>query len=388
MKSNKIKKEFKKAVNAYLKGKANEEQLLFIQQYFDLFNELDEVLVEQDFKFIEFTGDRIHSNINKLIEERNKKGTDYLKFVYLVAAVISVTILSVHLYQGNSVRRTTENHQIAANTVSGKRKTTLTLFNGIELSLADLKTGEVTNQLGTIVTKTKDGQLIYRNSGSAKETLAYNKIETPKGGGAQVQLPDGTKVWLNASSSLKYPLLFHDHERKIELTGEAYFEVSKDKTKPFKVYSSGQVVEVLGTHFNIKAYSGEPSVKTTLLEGIVRVSNLVTHANVVIKPGQQSTLLKGNSSHQVIEVKNIDVAEAVAWKNGYFMFNDESLESVLREISRWYDVDIQYQRESLKHQLFSGTLSRYANVSQVLRKLELTQSVHFKIEGRHITVME
>ncbi|MGY0036944.1 FecR family protein [Pedobacter sp. NJ-S-72] len=209
-------------------------------------------------------------------------------------------------------------------------------------------------------------------------------METPKGGQYQLVLPDGTKVWLNAASSLRYPVAFQGNERKVELTGEAYFEVAKDKTRPFEVYSNNQVVQVLGTHFNINAYSNEPFVSTTLLEGSVKVTNSLTNAQKIIRPGQQSLISKDGQAG--IEVKNMDLDEAVAWKNGYFMFNEEELESILKKVSRWYNVDVQYEQEELKHQLFSGTLSKYSNVSQVLKKLEMLQSIHFKIEGRKIIV--
>jgi len=394
MKSKKLKKfkaEFLKAVEAYLEGTADEDQILFLEQYFDLFEEVEEILEYHNLMQTRNVGNLMHSRIHQDItrwEDLEKKSEvvtgSSMKYWYMAAAAVFVTFTSVYIYQANQNKFESANQYKVASIVPGRSKAILTLSNGSKIILADSKNGEITNQSGTIITK-KDSQLVYQKSGSsAADKYAYNAVETPKGGQYQLVLPDGTKVWLNAASSLRYPLAFQGNERKVELTGEAYFEVAKDKTRPFKVHSNNQVVEVLGTHFNINVYSNEPFVKTTLLEGSVKVTNSSTNAQTIIRPGEQSIIQKtGNSA---IKVKDVDIDEAVAWKNGYFMFNSEQLESVLRKISRWYDVDIQYQNEELKHQLFSGTLSKYLSVSQVLKKLELLQSVHFKTEGRKIIV--
>ncbi|MBB5637838.1 hypothetical protein HDE68_003763 [Pedobacter cryoconitis] len=394
MNSKKLKKfkaEFLKAVEAYLEGTADEDQILFLEQYFDLFEELEEILEYHNLMQTRNVGNLMHSRIHQDItrwEDLEKKSEvvtgSSMKYWYMAAAAIFVTFTSVYIYQANQNKFESINQYKVASIVPGRSKAILTLSNGSKIILADSKNGEITNQSGTIITK-KDSQLVYQKSGSSPaDKYAYNAVETPKGGQYQLVLPDGTKVWLNAASSLRYPLAFQGNERKVELTGEAYFEVAKDKTRPFKVHSNNQVVEVLGTHFNINVYSNEPFIKTTLLEGSVKVTNSSTNAQTIIRPGEQSIIQKtGNSA---IKVKDVDMDEAVAWKNGYFMFNSEQLESVLRKISRWYDVDIQYQNEELKHQLFSGTLSKYLSVSQVLKKLELLQSVHFKTEGRKIIV--
>ncbi|MBB6270406.1 ferric-dicitrate binding protein FerR (iron transport regulator) [Pedobacter cryoconitis] len=394
MKSKKLKKfkaEFLKAVEAYLEGTADEDQILFLDQYFDLFEEVEEILEYHNLMQTRNVGNLMHSRIHQDItrwEDLEKKSEvvtgSTIKYWYMAAATVFVTVTSVYIYQANQNKFESANQYKVASIVPGRSKAILTLSNGSKIILADSKNGEIANQSGTIVTK-KDSQLVYqRSSSSAADKYASNAVETPKGGQYELVLPDGTKVWLNAASSLRYPLAFQGNERKVELTGEAYFEVAKDKTRPFKVHSNNQVVEVLGTHFNINVYSNEPFVKTTLLEGSVRVTNSSTNAQTIIRPGEQSIIQKAGNS--AIKVKNVDMDEAVAWKNGYFMFNSEQLESVLRKISRWYDVDIQYQNEELKHQLFSGTLSKYLSVSQVLKKLELLQSVHFKTEGRKIIV--
>jgi len=236
------------------------------------------------------------------------------------------------------------------------------------------------------VVKDAKGKLEYKPLGSVlagKGALVYNRIQVPYGGQYQLELPDGTKVWLNAGSSLRYPVSFTGHERKVELTGEGYFEVAKNKTMPFRVQTSKQVVEVLGTHFNINAYNDDPSVKTTLLEGSVKVTQNTMGTFKMLKPGQQS-VLKNNE----LQVKEADTEEAVAWKNGLFLFNDQSLDEIMHQVSRWYDLQIVFDDVSLKTQRFGGSISRFKNVSQLLQVLESTGSVHFKIEGRRLTAMK
>lgn len=265
----------------------------------------------------------------------------------------------------------------------GSNKAILTLSNGTKVALDDAVNGKVSGQAGIQITKTASGQLIYHvQNNSVSSKLSFNTIETPRGGQYRLILSDGTKVWLNANSSLKYPISFSKTERLMELKGEAYFEVTKNKKAPFKVISNNQVIEVLGTHFNINGYEDEPYIKTTLIEGAVRVSERANQAYVVLKPGEQSRFHANR-----FEVKNVDTESAVAWKNGYFTFDKSTLESIMRQISRWYDVEVNYQDKKVKEQIFSGNISRFENASQVLAILELTGLVHFKVEGRRITAM-
>ncbi|SDE85421.1 FecR family protein [Mucilaginibacter pineti] len=261
----------------------------------------------------------------------------------------------------------------------GGNKAYLTLGNGQRISLTDLKNGTIANQAGKTIQKTADGLIVYGDSHTnhSNAEIITNTIETPPGGQYQIVLPDGSKVWLNAASSLKYPAAFTGTDRQVELTGEAYFEVAKDKAHPFKVKTNRETVEVLGTHFNINSYSDEPTLKTTLLEGSVKISTANTEQ--IIKPGEQAVL--GNS----LKIQQADEEEVMAWKNGLFVFNDEPLESIMRKVSRWYDLDVQYS-DIDKTQAFIGGISRFSNVSKVLQKLESTKMVHFKILGKTIYV--
>lgn len=266
----------------------------------------------------------------------------------------------------------------------GGPKAMLTLADGSKISLDEAANGKLASQAGITITKTKDGQLVYTMSPSNAATSTvrtYNTISTPKGGQYQINLPDGTKVWLNAASSLKYPIAFGDQERKVELTGEGYFEVSPDKERPFKVNTARQMVSVLGTHFNISSYEEDGFVKTTLLEGKVKVQLNDLDVSAVLSPGEQSVL-----KERTFNVQKVDVEEAIAWKNNTFVFHNEELGDIMREISRWYDVEVICPDEMAKV-TFSGTISRSKNIKQTLRTMVLTGTVHFKFEGRRITVM-
>jgi len=265
----------------------------------------------------------------------------------------------------------------------GKNRATLTLANGKKVVLSNEANGQLASEAGVTINKTKNGELVYTvHAAEGAAPSQFNTLETAKGEQYQVALPDGSHVWLNAASSLKYPVAFAGNERLVELTGEAYFEVAHNKAMPFKVKTGQQEVEVLGTHFNINAYNDEKATATTLLEGSVKVTLASNHNSVVIKPGQQS--LVNNAG---LNVQEVDTDEAVAWKNGYFQFSDENLGSIMRKVSRWYNVEIEYKDASLQQQVFTGTVSRYKNVSQVIKTLELTNAAHFKIEGNKIVVI-
>jgi ferric-dicitrate binding protein FerR (iron transport regulator) len=207
-----------------------------------------------------------------------------------------------------------------------------------------------------------------------------NTLTTPRGGQYEVVLPDGTRVWLNSNTSLTYPIIFQGKERHVELTGEAYFEVAKNAAAPFFVKTQSQTVEVLGTHFNINSYADEKSVKTTLLEGRVKITGNGNRKTVSLKPGQQSI----NNLAIIYIINDADIEEAVAWKNGKFLFRNTDLQTVMRQLSRWYDVDVEYKGTvATKH--YRGRISRNVTVSQVFEILK-TSGVNFIINGRTIIV--
>lgn len=268
----------------------------------------------------------------------------------------------------------------------GAERATLTLSNGREIDLTTLKAGEVASeQKGLRITKTSTGELIYELSdeGAASGTApGFNTIKTPAGGQYRVLLPDSTSVWLNASSSLTYPTSFSGNGvRRVTLSGEGYFEVHKmlragAGALPFIVSTLKQEIKVLGTHFNVNAYPDEPVVATTLLEGAVRINDEIT-----LKPGEQG-MTRGN----VLRVKPVNATDYIDWKTGEFNLSNENFRSMMRKVSRWYDVEVIYEDSAPEQVKLGGWISRTKNISSILNIMQKTGKVHFKLEGRRVTV--
>ena len=263
-------------------------------------------------------------------------------------------------------------------------RATITLSTGQNIFLDSAANGQLALQNNVKLIKTAGGTISYDGSSQTKSTaLIYNTLTNPKGSRViNVTLNDGSKVWLNAGSSLTYPVAFTGHERNVEITGEAYFEVAHNPAMPFTVKKSNSDtrIQVLGTHFNVNAYDDETSIKVTLLEGSVNISS--RNKNAIIKPGQQAKI-----DNSEIKVSNdVDTEEVMAWKNGKFQFGDASdISSIMREVSRWYDVDVVYQGTITGH--IGGSVPRDVNASQVFKMLETTGTVKFKIDGKKVTVM-
>ncbi|MCF2493063.1 FecR family protein [Dyadobacter chenhuakuii] len=261
----------------------------------------------------------------------------------------------------------------------GGAKALLTLSDGSAIELASAKSGFLTRQGDAEVSKSQEGILVYNaKPGNATEKVSINTLSTPKGGQYEVLLPDGSKVWLNASSSIRFPSTFPSSERKVEITGEAYFEVAKDKSRPFRVKFNKSEVQVLGTSFNIMAYPEEGPSKTTLVEGSVFIRNV--NQNTKLKPGQQAAVLSTGK----IKTRYIALDEAVAWKNGMFYFKDASVEEVMRQLSRWYDVEVLYAGKIPVRQ-FTGRVSRHVNLSEVSGMLRYA-GVNCRIEGSRMII--
>ena len=262
----------------------------------------------------------------------------------------------------------------------GSNKAILTLAGGQQVVLNGSANGKLAEQGGAAINKTAEGLLVYDGASSAGQTKAvFNTITTPRGGKWSLTLSDGTRVWLNSASSITYPTTFDGTDRRVSITGEAYFEVAHNAKKPFKVNFNDQVVEVLGTHFNINAYNDEPDNETTLLEGSVRITK--GKNTEVLKPRERASVSKN-----AIEVaSNVDVERTMAWKDGLFVFDRTELQKAMREIARWYDIDVVYQG-NVKNDVFNGRIKRDNNLSQILKVLELGD-VHFRVEGRKVTVL-
>ncbi|HXD79200.1 MAG TPA: FecR family protein, partial [Puia sp.] len=262
-------------------------------------------------------------------------------------------------------------------------KATLTEGDGSVIDLEAASDGQTAADGKAIVDK-KAAELVYKaeNTIGAKavaSAVVYNTLTTPRGGLYSIILPDGTRAWLNASSSLRYPTTFYGPDRDVSLTGEAYFEVAPNPSQPFKVVAGGTTIDVLGTHFDVMAYDDEPVVATTLLEGSVKV--LSGPQQMRLAPGEQSRLQK---TDRRLYSAQVDVDEAIAWKNGVFRFTSEDIHSVMRKLARWYDVEVKYEGEVDQH--FTGAVPRDADISALLKTMELTNAVRFRVEGRTVTV--
>jgi transmembrane sensor len=320
----------------------------------------------------------------------------FFSFWRVAVAASVIILLSVGAYF-TLVRDNTPliiNKDIKNDVPPGGNKALLTLANGRVIRLEDAPVGLLVNQGAFKISKSADGSVVYENNRNEELVLdhqqEFNIISTPKGGKYKVILPDGSKVWLNAASSLKYPTRFSSEERTVQLTGEAYMEINtvynrvnrRSVKKPFRVVSGHQLVEVLGTHFNINNYNEEKIAKTTLFEGSIKVSDTGRRNSRKISPGEQCFL---SPTGELKVLHQADLQEAVAWKDDIFRFNDTDIASIMRQISRWYNVDVRYQGEVPKDHL-TGYISQKVPVSSVLKMLEETSGLTFTIRGRHVIV--
>jgi len=261
----------------------------------------------------------------------------------------------------------------------GGTKAILTLSGGHQVILGSMARDTILTE-GAAIVANANGRLAYNSGTAPTGEIVYNTLATPRGGQYQLTLPDGSQVWLNSESSIKYPTAFIGNDRKVEITGEVYFEVTKDKAKPFKVKLNEMEVEVLGTHFNVNGYSDETSVKTTLLEGSVKITK--GEETEILRPGEQGIL----ENNQITKTKDIDLDKIMAWKNGWFEFDQTGLTTIMRQVSRWYDVDITYEG-NLRDDKFGGRISKNLPLSDILKSLEANgNGVKFKLEGKKLIV--
>lgn len=296
-----------------------------------------------------------------------------VKRIAVAASVLMVAAIGVLLMLSSDSQLAYQEMDIP----SGGNKAVLKLADGRTLALDSSQQGIVILADELLYTDNTSAGTIQADASGVN--YAMNEIQTPRGGTYQVVLGDGTKVWLNAESKLEFPQRFMGGRREVSLVGEAYFEVAHDKKHPFVVITNNQEVVVLGTSFNITAYEGDPSEQTTLINGEVAVETAYrTH---YLTPGDQAAVYKDKSV-----VEKVDTSPFIAWKEGFILFNEKTLEQIMGDISRWYDIDIHFENERSKQLRFGGTVSRYENVSQVLKRLELTEQVKFRIEERRIVV--
>lgn len=385
---------FKKLIDQYISGTLNDEGKAALRKLLDdprYVQELEQMMDRQleasaaDAEQYPEVVDRIKMAVEaKIREEAQVRRMPVRRtWPWAAAAAAVVLLLGGALFTG--VFRNEKALQPATSTQTagvtpGSTKAVLTLADGSTITLDS--SGNRVIQQGIATIHQNAGALEYAASGR-QGTTSYNILTTPTGGQYQLTLPDGSRIWLNASSSLRFPTAFSGSERIVELKGEAYFEIAKDMNMPFKVKVNNDMeVAVLGTHFNIMAYADESHVTTTLLEGAVKVLN--RHKEVLLNVGQQALF---NHRTKDLKVTPGDVEGAVAWKNSYFKFTDESIQSVMRKIARWYDVEVEYQGNVNQKALW-GTISRFENITEVLQMLELTGTMHFSMEGRKVIVSQ
>lgn len=369
------KEEIQKLFKKYHEGKCTEEEKALLEAWYLQLNEHELDISPKKIKAIE---DRMFRELPGNEFKFFEIGLKLLAAVALIGIIFAVSLKLIHPHDNPATITKTQDIPPGSNTA------VLTLASGQKINLSSAGNGQLAHQSGIVVSKTKNGQIIYNGTAQQPDLVdtVSNIVSTPNGGQWEVVLPDGSKVWLNSAASLRYPISFTGQkERIVQLTGEAYFEVTKDRSHPFIVKTGQQTVTVLGTHFNINAYPDEPFLKTTLAEGSVKVS-LAGGLPQYLVPGQQAI-----AKDQKIMISEANVEEALAWKNGYFRFNDENIKSVMRKLARWYNIEVQYD-PGITNDGMNGKVSRYKNIDQVLSALEATQTVHFKVEGRRVTVMK
>ena len=294
------------------------------------------------------------------------------------ASILLLLAAGIYYWPRGSFKQPAAIVQKTGNVSPGANRAILTLADGSRVTL-DSTSNQVIRQGGTAVRQ--QGDSLQYEAKEKEALIAYNTLATPRGSQFRVTLSDGTKVWLNAASSLQFPVAFTGAERIVKLSGEAYFEIAGNPQQPFKVVTSGMEVQVLGTRFNISAYQDESQVKTTLLQGAVKLVSAASQ--VLLQPGEQGLL---PSPTAAFRVRTVNPEDAVAWKNGYFAFDNAGIREVMQQIARWYDVEVEFTDNSIKGN-FGGTVSRYNDVTAVLKRLEMTGVVHFKKEDRKIIVM-
>lgn len=375
---------FLQLIDKYLDGKASHAEQTILEEYYKRLNEKSSLELNEDeeqaLQHEMFKNIQSHINKNTTTIQPHRSLT--LWYAFAASIILFLSIGGYFIFNKIPQQRIAQTQ--TQDVEPGGNKAILKLANGRTIIIDDAKSGLIAQQAFATINKSSDGSLVYKDQANAKhKPMVYDTLTIPRGGQFPIRLGDGTKVWLNSATRLRYPETFASNERKVELIyGEAYFEVVHITAKPFRVIVRGQTIEDLGTQFNVNAYDDEPAMKTTLLAGSVKV--FLKDQKTILKPGQQAIIKSTNSS---IVVQNVDVDEAVAWKNGYFKFNDEDLKSVMRKVSRWYNVDVTYQGNFGDNISFLGEVSRSKNISAVLKIMEATGNIHFQVSGRRVVVM-
>jgi transmembrane sensor len=373
------KKQLENILPKYLNGTATPQESVMIEMWYNSFEEND--TTELDEKKISGATERI---ADRLGLSSNASFSSWPWFG-LAASILLVTSFVFLYYKGGKdhieVGLVYQDSQEIAQRSAGA---ILKLQGGKEILISKVQTGVVINENGIKIMKNTAGDLIYSQSGK-NPTFGINSLTTSRGAQIKVTLSDGSQVYLNSASTFRFPALFKaDSPRMVELLGEGYFEVTKDIKRPFVVNSNTQVIEVLGTHFNINSYKDEGLIKTTLLEGSIKIMDRTDHdRNKILKPGDQAAFSGAN-----LIVNAVDTRYAIDWKDGKFMFSNEKLSSILRRIARWYDINIIYQVDLVVEPTFTGSVSKAEKISKVLEMLEGTSKVKFQLKDDTLFVTQ
>ncbi len=378
------------AIEKYLSGTANETEKRIVDEWYFSFDDETVEVSDETVGLREQIGSRIHTRLQQSMALRPAKVPTYNRQTrgWAVAAAITGLLISTGYFF--LTNRAPKDIAKATATISkpntdvppGSDKAVLTLADGSTIVLDKSINGTLAKQGNTKIIQLNTGQLSYKPSAENSSAVLFNSIRTPRGGQYQIVLPDGSKVWLNAASSIRFPTAFKGKERSVTLTGEAYFEIRKDNDMPFHVEAGNVQVQVLGTRFNLNAYADEAAIKTTLLEGSVKITSRKT--SVLLRPDQQAQLIRSDSSCEIHIEKDVDTEEAMAWKDEHFQFNNAELKTIMRQIVRWYDIEVEYKGKSVDR-YFTADISRSKNLSAFLKILELA-NISYALEGKKLTI--
>lgn len=377
-------RELQSLIEKYLKGNCTPDEIVLLESWYLAKSKQDKLPVEE--KELTIYKELIWQNIQQNIDVIEKPASNRKRFFTVISVAASITLTlfigGYYLIVRHQKERITKiSIKEKQDILPGTNKAMLVLSNGKQISLASVQAGIIAQEGNITVKKQGANILSYKqvSNNNGDKPLAYNTISTPNGGQWPIiELPDGTRAFLDAASSISFPVSFNK-ERKVTITGQVYFEVIHDSKKPFRVTVKGITIEDLGTSFNVNAYDNESGIKTSLIEGSVSVAK--RNEKLIIKPGEQAVTSSGSDK---ILSKQVDIDEIVAWKNGLFQFNHTNIDVVMRQIARWYDVEIIY-KEDVSKISFTGSLSRNLKLSKSLQMLSVT-GLHFKIEGKKIIV--
>lgn len=383
----KQKEKIAQLIDKIIAGQASPEEEKYVQDYFDQqssYTEWDAAVMGES----KAVKENLEGKLIQALAQRKVKRTIVQKLLPIMKIAAAVLLVCLGGWYMDRQAKSKIDSRLAVKEVivPGSDKGSLTLSNGQRIDLEEIAIGESIQQAGVSVSKNERGELTYSFQTVADKAPnsrpTANTLVTPLGGRLTIVLADGTKVWLNSGSSLVFPDVFAAGPREVKVVGEAYFQVAKNKQQPFIVHTNQTQIKVLGTEFNVHAYANERENVTTLVEGSIELQTASATRSVL--PGQKVVMNQGSD---VMTTLQADIETITAWKNNDFIFKNQNIKTIMKEISRWYDVEVEY-KGNMDNKFFDVFVSRRKNIEEILSIIELTESVHFKIEGRRILVIE